>query len=59
MKIKIKLPEPGKPRNPLALAARLRNAGVHGPEKPLRAERRKEKQRLREALARRLKEDNE
>ena len=59
MKIKIKLPNEGKPRNPLALAARQRNAGVHEPENRLRTERRKEKQRLRETLARRLKDGSE
>ena len=43
MKIKIKLP---KPRNPLAVAARQRQAGAHGAYRPERGERRAEKQRL-------------
>jgi hypothetical protein len=41
-----------KPRNPHALAARLRNAGAHSGPNPLREDRRKQKQQLRSALAR-------
>ena len=43
MKINIKLP---KPRNPLAVLVKQRNAGVHGVLNPKRTERRQEKQRL-------------
>lgn len=35
-----------KPRNPLAVAARKRNAGAHGSYNEERSERRKAKQRL-------------
>jgi hypothetical protein len=43
MKITIKLP---KPRNPLAVTAKQRQAGAHGAYRPERSERRAEKQRL-------------
>lgn len=43
MKITVKLP---KPRNPLAVLVKQRNAGVHGALNPKRTERRQEKQRL-------------
>ncbi|MBC3870586.1 hypothetical protein [Undibacterium oligocarboniphilum] len=56
MKIQIKLP---KPRNPLALAARQRQAGEHGGHQPQRAERRKYKMRLQKLLSGRLKEGDE
>ncbi|QNM95388.1 hypothetical protein [Chitinimonas koreensis] len=45
MKIKIKLP---KPRNPVALAARQRNAGVH--DKDEKTRRRDAKQALKRAI---------
>jgi hypothetical protein len=44
MKITIKTP---KPRNPLAIAARQRNAGAHGAHLAQRKQRRTEKQALR------------
>ncbi|MBC3884167.1 hypothetical protein [Undibacterium griseum] len=56
MKIQGKLP---KPRNPLALAARQRQAGEHGGHQPQRAERRKYKMRLQKLLSGRLKEGDE
>lgn len=43
MKITIKIP---KPRNPVVIAAKQRNAGAHGAYRPERHERRNEKQRL-------------
>ena len=53
MKINIKLP---KPRNPLAVLVKQRNAGVHGALNPKRTERRQEKQRLQQALKGKLKD---
>ncbi|MFZ6655463.1 hypothetical protein [Undibacterium sp. TJN19] len=53
MKINIKLP---KPRNPLAVLVKQRNAGVHGALNPKRTERRQEKQRLQHALKGKLKD---
>jgi hypothetical protein len=44
MKISIK---PMKPRNPHAVAAKMRNAGAHGTYRAERKERRVEKQALR------------
>jgi hypothetical protein len=40
-----------KPRNPLALAARQRNAGAHGEYQAERRQRRSEKQSLRMLVA--------
>ncbi|MBC3861121.1 hypothetical protein H8K32_03335 [Undibacterium jejuense] len=57
MKIKIKLPTAGKPRNRLALAARQRNAGAHEPINPLRTARRKARQDLQKSLLRRIRDD--
>lgn len=53
MKMKIKLP---KPRNPLAILVKQRNAGVHGALHPKRTERRLEKQRLQQLKNGRLKD---
>jgi len=48
MKAKIKIQVPlSKPRNPLALAARMRNAGAHELPHPQRTARRKARQSLR------------
>ncbi|MFZ6725377.1 hypothetical protein ACO0K2_07750 [Undibacterium sp. MH2W] len=48
MKTKIKIQVPlSKPRNPLALAARMRNAGAHEAPHPQRTARRKARQSLR------------
>jgi len=46
-RIKVKI---AKPRNPVALAARQRNAGAHQPDDPARHERRVKKQQLRHFL---------
>lgn len=54
MKINIKLP---KPRNPLAVLVKQRNAGVHGALNPKRTERRQEKQRLQQLKGARLKDE--
>ncbi len=54
MKITVKLP---KPRNPLAIVAKQRNAGVHGALNPKRTERRQEKQRLQQLKSGRLKDE--
>lgn len=43
MKISIKL---AKPRNPVAVAAKARRAGLHASDKPRRQHRRAEKRRL-------------
>lgn len=50
-KITLKLPKAGKPRNPLALAARQRRAGAHETDDSPRRRRRAEKQQLRALLA--------
>ncbi|MFZ6758589.1 hypothetical protein ACO0K9_15405 [Undibacterium sp. Ji50W] len=53
MKIRIKLP---KPRNPLAVLAKQRQAGAHGSYRVERAERRKAKQSLHKVLSGRAKD---
>ncbi|MET3133471.1 hypothetical protein AAKU55_003761 [Oxalobacteraceae bacterium GrIS 1.11] len=55
MKIKLTVP---KPRNPLAIAARMRRAGAHHGEQPARRARRAEKHKLHALLSGRKKDED-
>ncbi len=58
MKIKIKLPNSAKPRNPLVAPSKFRKAGTHAPSNPTRHARRDAKHRLYMQLAGRKTEDD-
>ena len=59
MKLTIKLPKAAKPRNPLVVPARNRKAGAHNAWNPERSARRVEKQKLRQLLSGRGREDHD